>query len=303
MSQDLISVIIPCYNLAGYTRKCMDSILHQTYRNLEVIAIDDGSTDQTPEILAEYARKDKRVIFQRQENAGAGAASNLGIEIAKGDFIAFVDNDDWIEADMYEKLYNALIFNRADMAVCNFNLIYEDHTDYCYSTIHNETVSVRDDVYNYFCRFCACPKPNNYVWTRLYRADIVKKTNIRYEEFRLGADTLFNFKLLPYIKRVTFVKDGLYNYVQRNSSSVYTIAKKQNIAKVYADGFEALADYYISNKLTDFCRVLQIHAYTRLRSIFFYSRLAGLSDDEIAANLKDAFKGRKIYDYLTGAVQ
>lgn len=302
MSEGLISVIIPCYNLEGYVRKCLDSILGQTYKKLEVIAIDDGSTDHTPDILAEYAAKDERVVFIRQKNAGAGAASNRGIEAARGEFIAFVDNDDWIEPDMYEKLYNVLTENHADMAVCNFNLVYDDHTDSCYSTMRDEAVDVGDDVYGYFCRFCACPKPNNYVWTRLYKAGIVKESGVRFEEFRLGADTLFNFKLLPGIRRTVFIKDGLYNYVQRGSSSVYTMAKKRNIAKVYADGFEALADYYISNNLEEFCRVLQIHAYTRLRSIFFYSRLAGMSDDEILLNLKETFEGRKIYDYLTGAV-
>lgn len=303
MSEGLISVIIPCYNLEGYVRKCIGSILNQTYKKLEIIAIDDGSTDQTPDILAQYAARDERVVFIRQENAGAGAASNKGIEIARGEFIAFVDNDDWIEPDMYEKLHQALITNHADMSVCNFNLVYDDHTDFSYSTMREQTIDVRDDVFGFFCRFCACPKPNNYTWTRLYKAEIVKKSGIRFEEFGLGADTLFNFKLLPHIKRVSFIKDGLYNYIQRNTSSVYTMAKKENIAEVYADGFEALADYYISNNLTDFCRVLQIHAYTRLRSIFFYSRLAGLNDDEIVSNLKKAFKGRKIYDYLTGALQ
>lgn len=302
MQQELISVIIPCYNLAGYTKKCMDSILGQTYQNLEVIAIDDGSTDKTPEILTEYAAMDKRVVFKRQANAGAGAASNLGIEIAHGQFLAFVDNDDWIEPDMYEKLHHALITTHADMAVCNFNLVYDSHTEFCYSNMHNETVDITTDPYSYFCRFCACPKPNNYVWTRLYKTEILKESGIRYEEFPLGADTLLNFKLLPELKRVTFINDGLYNYTQRRDSSVYTMAKKRNIAAIYADGFEALADYYNSRGLMDFCRVLPLHAYTRLRSIFFYSRLAGLNDREIIANMEESFKGRKIYDYLTGAI-
>lgn len=301
MSKGLISVIIPCYNLEGYIRKCIDSILGQTYKNLEVIAIDDGSTDRTPDLLAEYAAKDDRVVILRQENSGAGAASNRGIEAARGEFIAFVDNDDWIEPEMYERLHRAMTANDADIAVCNFNLVYEDHTDCCYSSMRNQTVDIQDDVYGYFCRFCACPKPNNYVWTRLYKAELVKKSGVRYEEFRLGADTLFNFKLLPDIRRTSFIKDGLYNYVQRGDSSVYTMAKKRNIAEIYADGFEALADYYVSRNLDEFCRVLPIHAYTRLRSVFFYSRLAGLSDDEILLNLRKGFRGRKIYDYLTGA--
>ncbi len=303
MSNEMISIIIPCYNLAGYTRKCIDSILAQTYTNLEVIAIDDGSSDETPEILAEYAAKDARVVFIRQENAGAGNAVNKGIEIATGRYMTFVDNDDYIEPDMYEKLHDALVTNGADMAVCNFNLVYEDHTDYCYSHMRDEVVDVWDDVYGYFSRYCACPQPNNYTWTRLYKAEIIKESDVRFEMFRLGADTLFNFKLLPRVKRVAFIKVGLYNYVQRRSSSVYTAANKGNIAQVYADGFEALADYYTEKGYTEFLRVLPIHAYTRLRSTFFYSRLAGLSDEEITQHIMESFTGRKIADYLTGAIK
>ena len=303
MANELISVIIPCYNLAGYTRRCMDSVLGQTYNNLEVIVIDDGSTDETPDILQQYADTDSRVVFVRQQNAGAGEAINKAISMACGDYMAFVDNDDWIEPTMYEKLYEALITNEADMSVCNFNLVYEEHTDYCYSKMRNETADIREDPYGYFSRYCACPQPNNYTWTRLYKADIIRNSDVRFEYFPMGADTLFNFKLLPRIKKVAFISDGLYNYVQRANSSVYTAAKKVDIAKVYADGFEALADYYIENGYTDFCRVLSIHAYTRLRSIFFYSRLAGVSDEEIAENVMKAFKGRKIADYLTGAIK
>lgn len=301
MSNELISIIIPCYNLADYTRKCMDSILGQTYQDLEIIVIDDGSTDGTAEILEEYAGRDGRVVLIRQKNAGAGEAINAGIEAATGRYIAFVDNDDWVEQSMYERLYSALTAHDADMSVCNYNLVYEDHIEKCYSSMKEESVNVRDDVYGYFCRYCACTRPNNYTWTRLYKAQIIKDSDVRFEGFRLGADTLFNFKLLPRIKRVAFIKEGLYNYVQRSSSSVYTVAKKMNIAQVYADGFEALADYYISNGWSDFCSVLPIHAYTRLRSTFFYSRLAGLSDDEIIRNICEGYKGRKIADYLTGA--
>jgi len=301
MPNELISVIIPCYNLDGYLIKCLDSILTQTYENLEIIAIDDGSTDKTPEILSQYATVDKRIIFIRQTNAGAGEAANAGIECAKGDFIAFVDNDDWIEPTMYEKLHGALTSNNADMSVCNFNLVYDDHMDFSYSNMRVETASVYDDVYGYFCRHCACPKPNNYVWSRLYKSKMIKESGVRFESFRLGADTLFNFKLLPLMNRVSFIKEGLYNYVQRSDSSVYTAAMTSNIAEVYANGFEALADHYISKGFKEFEKVLPIHAFTRLRSVFFYSRLAGMSDEEIAESIQVGFKGRMIADYLTGA--
>ena len=301
-SNGLISVIVPCYNLDEYLAKCLDSILKQTYQNLEIIVVDDGSTDNTNEILSNYAAADSRIVHIKQSNTGAGEAINRGIEHAQGDFLAFVDNDDWIQPTMYEKLHNALETTSADMAVCNFNLVYIDHIDLAYSSIRDETVNVYDDVYGYFCRYCACPKPNNYIWSRLYKLKTVKESGGRFENLTLGADTLFNFKLLPLLNRVTFIKDGLYNYVQRSDSSVYTAAKNSNIAEVYSDGFEALADYYLKNKHNEFLCVLPIHAFSRLRSVFFYSRLAGLNDAAITESIQSAFTGRKISDYLTGAV-
>lgn len=301
MQDDLISIIVPCYNLESYTRKCMDSILGQTYSNLEVIVIDDGSSDSTPQILEEYAEKDSRVILLTQENKGAGVAINRGIELASGKYIGFVDNDDWIEPTMYEELFKALVDNDSDMAVCNFNLVYEDRIDYSYATMQNLTVNVNEDVYGYFCRFCACPRPNNYTWSRLYKAELVKDSGVRFEMFRMGADTLLNFKLLPLVKRTTFINKGLYNYVQRSSSSVHVATNKGNLAELYADVFDSLEKYYVSNEYTDFLKFLPMYAFTRVRSIYFYSRLAGLSDEQITEEINANFKDRAIKDYLTGA--
>lgn len=298
---ELISVIIPCYNLAGLTRRCFDSILAQTYKNIEIIAVDDGSTDNTRDILMDYASKDKRLHVFRQENRGAGNAINFGVSVATGSWIGFVDNDDWIEPDMYEKLYKAAIENKADVSVCNFDIEYEDHSEKLYSTMTTKTVNISDNPYEYFAVNCACPKPNNYVWARLYRADILKKSGIVMEEFRLGADTLYNFKHMPMADRVTYINMGLYHYWQRPGSSVHVATSKGNIAEVYADVFDSLADYFLEKGYNEFLSILPTYAFTRLRSIYFYSRLAGMTDEEILENVEKAFRGRKIYKYLTGA--
>lgn len=302
--KELISVIIPCYNSENYIHKCLDSIISQTYKNLEIIAVNDGSTDSTAAILERYAQADNRIAVLHQANAGAGAASNRGIETAHGDLMAFVDHDDWLEPSMYEQLTAAMTEAGADMSVCNFNLIYPDSVKERYSNTNSRDAAadIYDDVYGYFARFCACPKPNNYIWSRLYRSDIIKKSGVRLEKLSLGADTLFNFKLLPLMKRVAFIRDGLINYVQHPGSAIYTAAHRGDIAAAYADGFDRLADYYISNGFDEFLAVLPIHAFTRLRSVFFYSRLAGVSDDVIAEGVAKGFAGRKICDYLTGAI-
>ena len=296
---ELISVVIPCYNVERYAAKCLQSVLSQTYGNIEVIVVDDGSTDGTTDILERYT-SDKRVKLLKQANSGVSSSRNAGIEASAGELLMFVDSDDYLEMTMCEKLYTAITRGNADMAVCNYNLVYDDRIDMEYSKIHNETIDVYDDVYGYFCKYCACPKPNNYIWTRIYKSGILKRSGVRFEQYKLGDDTLFNFKLLPYIRRVTFVKDGLYNYLQRSNSNVYTIAKKRNLAEEYADTFDSLASFYSENKFDEFLQVLPLHAFTRMRSVFFYSRLAGMSEDEIIQSIKSGFKNRVIADYLTG---
>jgi len=275
------------------------SILSQTYENLEVIVVNDGATDDSGEIAKKYCT-DKRIVYIKQENAGVSAARNNGIAAATGDYIGFVDSDDFLEPQMYEKLLNALLKSNADMAVCDYNLVYDDRVVNNYSMTRNESAEIYQDVYGYFSKYCARPKPNNYIWTRIYKADIVKSSNVIFENYKLGDDTLFNFKLLPHIKKVTFIEGGYYNYLQRLNSNVYTVAKNNNLAEVYADTFDALAEYYETNRHDDFLPCLPIHAFTRLRSIFFYSRLAGIPELEIKEVIQTTFENRAIGDYLTG---
>jgi glycosyltransferase involved in cell wall biosynthesis len=298
--KDLITVLIPCYNGEKYIDRCIKSVLNQTYSNLQIIAVNDGSTDNTGEILKQYAFSDKRLSVIDQENCGAGAALNRAINLCEGKFLTFVDNDDWLEPEMYERLYQALTENDADVSVCNFNLAYDDHVlrDFSNSNLSDVTVSIRSDIKGYFEQFCSCEKPNNYNWSRLYKTDIIKNSGIRFELFRLGADSLFNFKLLPLLNRVSFIKESFYNYYQHPDSVVNSIGKSMNIAVVYADGFDSLAQYF-ENRYKEFIQVLPVYANTRLRSVKFYGKLAGLSDEKIKDSIKSGFGGRKILEYLS----
>ncbi|MCL2204075.1 MAG: glycosyltransferase [Defluviitaleaceae bacterium] len=294
-----ISVVIPCYNVEKYIVKCLESVLAQTYSNLEVIVVNDGSTDATASLVERFV-PDSRVKFINQANAGVSAARNAGMAAATGELLAFVDSDDYLELSMYEKLLLTMTEANADMAVCNYNLVYDDHVDMQYSKMERQIVDVWEDVYSYFARFCACPRPNNYIWTRLYKTEMVKKSGIVFEQYKLGDDTLFNFKLLPHISRVAFTPEGMYNYFQRSNSNVYTVANKGNLARIYADTFEALESYWRGSGFDEWLPVLSLHAASRLRSVFFYSRLAGQHDEEITRNVMEGFQGRSIADYLTG---
>ena len=115
-----VSIIVPIYNVEKYLRQCLDSIVNQTLKDIEIILVDDGSTDSCPSICDEYASKDKRIIVIHKENAGLGAAYNTGLDIAKGDYIGFVESDDFIELNMYEELYERAVQTGVDLVKCNF---------------------------------------------------------------------------------------------------------------------------------------------------------------------------------------
>lgn len=122
----LISVIIPVYNVEKYLHRCLDSVIEQTYKNLEVILIDDGSTDHSGEICDDYAAKDVRIHVIHQENQGVSAARNKGLDTAKGEYIAFVDSDDYILPEMYAKMLECIIENNVDFCVCQWQYEYAD---------------------------------------------------------------------------------------------------------------------------------------------------------------------------------
>ena len=112
-----ISVIIPCYNVEKYLRECLDSVVNQTLKDIEIICVNDGSTDGTQKILEEYAQKDDRILLINKPNGGLSLARNTGMEKMRGEYVAFLDSDDWVDLDFYEKLYNAAKQNGADSAI------------------------------------------------------------------------------------------------------------------------------------------------------------------------------------------
>lgn len=301
MKRDKISIVIPVYNASGYLDKCIESVLSQTYSNLDIIIVNDGSTDTSADVISKYL-SDSRVVYIEQENAGVSAALNRGMDCANGEFITFIGNDDYLEPEMYEKMLHALKTEDADMSVCDFNLVYEDGRDeqFNYSKLKDETIDLQIDLYRYFSKCCINPRSNNYVWSRLYKSETIKKSGVRFEKLPIGEDTLFNFKLLVHINKVVLIENGFYNYLQRAGSVVHNVAKKQTLAKAYADQFDSLANYYKSNHSDRLIECLPVIAFTRMRSTFFYSRLSGMSDDEIIKSIADNFSGRQIADYLTG---
>ena len=231
---ELISVIVPVYRVEKYLRKCVDSILKQTYKNMEIILVDDGSDDLCPDICEEYAKKDKRVKVIHQINGGLSAARNSGIRAAKGKYISFIDSDDYIEKDMYEILVKRMGEDESQMAVCNY--IYVDESGNFIESL-NKKNGIIDGVIT--------PKQalerlildrNCYyipAWNKLYERSLFE--DIEFPEGKLNEDEFVVHYIYEKCRKISCVEKALYYYVQRMGSIMNTnvSVKRLDVVEAY----------------------------------------------------------------------
>lgn len=204
---DLISIIIPVYKVEKYLARCIDSILQQTYSNLEIILVNDGSPDNCGNICDEYSKKDSRITVIHKENGGVSSARNMGLKVAKGKYIGFVDSDDYIELDMFEKLYKILKKNEAQLSVCN---IYGKNEDKLEIYDNKQFIEIIFDQNG----------PQGYLCNKLYDKSVIDKFNLILDEnIHICEDLLFNVNYLEKIKKVVYIHEGFYHYVENSSSA------------------------------------------------------------------------------------
>lgn len=213
----LISVIVPVYQVEKSLKRCVDSILSQTFSELEVILVDDGSTDESPQICDQYALADSRVRVLHKENGGLSSARNAGLDLAKGDYVGFVDSDDYIDKTMYQKLYNAITSADGDVAVCNCLQIDENGNALEGARYHyqlgREVLSGKEILNRIGDRGSAV-----YVvmWNKLYRRELF--CGLRFDEGKINEDIRIFGKLYARVNRVSCIPERLYYYVRGNNS-------------------------------------------------------------------------------------
>ena len=242
-----ISIIIPVYNVEKYIRRCLDSVITQTYSNLEILLINDGSTDGGGLLCDEYAAIDNRIRVFHKENNGLSSALNLGLDSFSGDYLGFVDSDDWVEKEMYEKLLTAAKLMNVPISVSGFSKSYDTHTVKMVnkqqipagviSTENMLLYPLKRDDYMGFC---------GYVWNKLYRADVINNKGLRFDEkLRYGMDVLFYTQAILANKCTgVYVIKSLYNYYQRNTaiSKTKSVDIRQDILIAYKRIEELLND-------------------------------------------------------------
>lgn len=238
--EELISVIVPVYNIKKYLPRCVDSILAQSYQTFELILVDDGSTDGSSELCDRCAAGDPRIKVIHKKNAGVSAARNDGIDLATGDYLAFIDGDDWIETDYLKKLMQAIIENDADEAAVSFKYVYETGKEKLLLICDSKEILSNTEALN---QAMDPVRPwVGFAWGKVIKSSVIKENSVRYDtRISLCEDSLFNYTALQYVAKAVKIPDVLYNYYIRNDSATRTASVNYKSLCSKVDAFEKAA--------------------------------------------------------------
>ena len=225
---DKITVIVPVYNVENYLRKCLDSIIAQTYKNIEIIVVNDGSTDASGQICQEYTQIDNRIVYIEKENGGLSEARNVGLDKMTGSYVTFIDSDDWAELDYVEILYKKIIEYQADISVGNYYSYNEDEETYYFHIYGNSYYEKVYDNISIFENLYESQEMKSFAlisaWGKLYKAKLFDY--LRFDKGKLGEDGYFNQKMYLSVNKVVYLNKGLYAYRQRSGSITNTWTEK-----------------------------------------------------------------------------
>ena len=233
-SQELISIVVPIYNVENYLRQCLDSIMSQTYQNFECLLINDGSPDNSADICREYVSKDSRFSYFEKENGGVSSARNFGIECSKGQYITFIDSDDWVDSDHLEVLYRALIDEKADIAISTYKQFNME--DNCYY-VHSYQRGYEKRIFEQYQLIEELPVLERYdqSYGLTFGKIISKKALgiIRFNEYTtLCEDMEFWYKLYLISDKIVYVNKDTYNYRKYGNASLKYIDEKNKYSDI-----------------------------------------------------------------------
>lgn len=290
----LISIVVPIYNVEQYLPRCIDSIINQTYKNLEIILVDDGSPDNCPKICDEYAKQDSRIKVIHKENGGLSDARNAGMKVATGEYILFIDSDDRIKSEMIEDMYNRMIQDNSDLVSSGVIWVDEDGAEIRNATVSENCVlnteqAMKELIYD--------GKLKQHVWNKLYKADMIK--NVPFEKGKYHEDVFWSYQVIGEAKRISIEKNSYYFYVQRSES---IMGEKYSAKRLDALDAMKLRCEYMKNKFPKlYNNALEIY----IGSCMYHLQLA-LSigtNKEVIRNIKNRIGYRNngnVFENLTG---
>lgn len=247
MNPPLISVIIPVYNIENYVEKCILSVLAQTYENIEIIIVNDGSTDSSPVICQKYADSDSRIVLINKENGGLSDARNKGLEVAKGEYLTFIDGDDFVSKDFINTLYRELVDNDADISMTNYLKVYSNNQAMLGNSLWNDEkliIFTGLDGINYLLEYKA------YVnlivsWNKLYKRELFD--GIWFPYGKINEDSFVIYKLFYRTQKIAYVNEPLYYYVRREGSIIHSAFsnRRYNMVEANKEMFDLCIEHNI----------------------------------------------------------
>lgn len=291
MGEELISIIVPVYNVEVYLCQCIESIIEQTYKNIEIILVDDGSKDTSGQICDDYAQKDKRIKVIHKKNGGLSDSRNAGIAVATGKYIAFVDSDDWIEKSMYEKMLKKCKEFNADICVCGYFREYKDKT---VSELNfAENVYKTKDALKELIKGTVL---KDHAWTKLYKKSLWD--HVEYPVGKVYEDIRTTYKIVQKSNSVCLLPENMYHYRQRKGSIARSGFSDQKL-----EWLEAVKEMeYNIKKITSeyddvlYKRILEVECYL-LREYFLYSTSEQFKKNYLLAKklYLDIRKNKKVF--------
>lgn len=218
MEKEKISIIVPVYSVEKYLKECLDSLLNQTYKNLEIILVDDESPDNCPQICDVYAKQDDRIMVMHKKNGGAASARNVGLDCISGEYVAFVDSDDYVDKDYISRLLYLIKKENADISVCSFFNVYRNRNEKIDNTVGIYTAQ---DYLRLFLNDWKC----GLIWNKLFKTKLMR--NIRFAEGHIIDDEFFTYKAVMLAKKIVAENSNLYYYRKRSSGAMAKGRKKR----------------------------------------------------------------------------
>ena len=259
-----VSIVVPIYNVEKYLQRCLNSLIKQTFRDIEIITLNNGSTDSSLDILKSYASNDKRIKIINNDNIGVSEARTIGIRKSNCKYIVFVDSDDWIDNDMIESLHKTISNNNCDLVMCTYIREFKDHSKEKVFNLPEVNLYVDDEVKSQLLRKLVGPVGKEIstpeyldalgtVWAKMYKTSILKEKNLSFvdlSEIGSGEDTLFNIHVLNELNKVILLNKPMYHYWRGNSNSI-TSKYIPNFIEKRRNYFKYMSDFIVNNDLGD----------------------------------------------------
>lgn len=265
-----VSVIVPVYNVEKYLEKCLNSLVNQTLENIEIIIVNDGTKDNSEEIIKKFIEKyPQKIVYLKKENGGLSDARNYGMPYAKGEYIAFLDSDDYVEKDIYKEMYELAKKENSDMVECDFLWEYPN--------------KIREDIGQvYNGKREMLEKVRVVAWNKLIRRSILEKTQIQFSKGLRYEDVEFTYKLIPHLNKVSFLKKPYIHYIQRENSIINVQNERTKEIFTVLDN---VIDYYKENNFYNEYKDELEYVYARYLLCSSLLRMVKIQDKETRKNM------------------